>query len=208
MPFPDRYNPGYESYFLNRTTNTLNYLSKITEAVTQQGDAYLHGDAVFKNATARGVNIKILTNSILSNDNYEAFAGYQKCRENILKTGVRLFEFKPDAADRFKLLTGALQQKMNYVPIFRLHAKTMVIDDSITVIGTFNLDPRSANLNTECFAIIHSAQITKGVLVGMELESKPENSWETTLTFNPDSKATLKTRANLFIKKLVPKSIL
>ena len=64
----------------------------------------------------------------------------------------------------------------------------MVIDGKITVIGTFNLDPRSANLNTECVTIIHSETITKDVQLEMEEELKPKNAWETTLIFNPDSR--------------------
>ncbi len=49
-------------------------------------------------------------------------------------------------------MTGDLQVTLDYAPIFGLHAKSMVVDKNITVIGTFNLDPRSANLNTECIA--------------------------------------------------------
>jgi putative cardiolipin synthase len=84
----------------------------------------------------------------------------------------------------------------------------MVIDGKIAVIGTFNLDPRSANLNTECIAVIHSENVAKNVLEGMEAEFKPENSWETTLTFNPDAKATVKKRVKTWTRKVVPKDIL
>ena len=42
----------------------------------------------------------------------------------------------------------------------------------------------------------------------MEEEFKPENSWETTVDFNPDSEAGTKKRINAFIKKAVPKEIL
>ena len=143
-----------------------------------------------------------------STDNLEAFSGYQRDREELLKTGVRIFEFKPDAAVRIKILTGALQKKMHHTPIFGLHAKSMVIDGKITVIGTFNLDPRSANLNTECITIIHSEAITKDVQMEMLEELKPENAWETTLHFNPDSKATLKKNLKTTVMKVIPKGIL
>ncbi len=166
------------------------------------------GQKVFSETVKRGVNIRILTNSLGSNDNYEAFAGYQKCRKDLLKTGVRIFEFKPDAACRYQLLTSALQKKMDYKPIFGLHAKSMVIDDSITVIGTFNLDPRSANFNTECFAVIYSKDIAKSVLEGMELEMKPENAWETTLQFNPDALFGKKNQLKSWVRKAVPSGIL
>jgi len=116
---------------------------------------------LFREACKRGVKIKIQTNSLASTDNLEAFSGYQRDRKKLLETGVRIFEFKPNAAIRFKIMTGALQKNLHHTPIFGLHAKSMVIDDNITVIGTFNLDPRSANLNTECFTIIHSKKSPK-----------------------------------------------
>lgn len=163
---------------------------------------------LFKKAVQRGVNIRILTNSLASTDNIEAFSGYQRDRELLLETGIRIFEFRPDAAERYEIMTGALQSEINFTPIFGLHAKTMVIDEKITVIGTFNLDPRSANLNTECMAIIHSENVAKAVLKGMEVEFKPENSWETTLTFNPDSKVSVKKRFKTWTRILIPKDIL
>lgn len=166
------------------------------------------GRQLFKEATKRGVTVKILTNSLSSTDNLEAFSGYQRDRKKLLETGVRIFEYRPDAKERYTLMTGELQKKMNFTPIFGLHAKSMVIDGNITVIGTFNLDPRSANLNTECFTVIHSAKITAGVTKGMEVEFLPENSWETTLQFNPDKEAGVTKRMKTMTKRVVPKNIL
>lgn len=166
------------------------------------------GKQLFKEAVKRGVKIKILTNSLASTDNLQAFSGYQRDREELLKTGVRIFEFRPDAKIRFDIMTGALQKKMNHTPIFGLHAKSMVIDGKITVIGTFNIDPRSANLNTECVTVIHSEKIAKEVQQEMLLEIKPENAWETTLTFNPDAKSSLKKNIKAKAMKIVPKGIL
>lgn len=163
---------------------------------------------LFKAAVERGVKIRILTNSLASTDNVEAFSSYQTDRERLLKTGVRIYEFRPDAAERTKIMTGELQEKLDHKPIFGLHAKSMVIDNKITVIGTFNLDPRSANLNTECIVIVNSETISEGVLKGMEQEFKPENSWETTLEYNPDSKVDNYKRLKTWTRKLLPKSIL
>lgn len=166
------------------------------------------GEGLFRDAVKRGVKVRILTNSLSSTDNLEAFAGYQKCRKTLLETGIRIFEFRPDAANRFKIMTGALQKKLNYAPIFGLHAKSMVVDGHTAVIGTFNLDPRSATFNTECFAVVHSAKIAEGVLKQMEEDYKPENSWETTPSFNPDKEAGTKKQAGTMLRKLVPKKIL
>jgi phosphatidylserine/phosphatidylglycerophosphate/cardiolipin synthase-like enzyme len=163
---------------------------------------------LFRDAVQRGVHVRILTNSLASTDNLEAFSGYQRDRDKLLETGVRIFEFRPDAAERRQVMTGALQKELDFAPIFGLHSKSMVVDGKTTVIGTFNLDPRSANLNTECLAIIHSASITQRVLQGMEIEFSPENSWETTLDFNPDSKVGSKKRIKAWTRKIVPKGIL
>jgi cardiolipin synthase C len=163
---------------------------------------------LFSQANKKGIKIQILTNSLASTDNLEAFNGYQRDRKKLLETGVEIYEFKPNAMERFNVMTGALQEKMNFTPIFGLHSKSMVIDDSITVIGTFNLDPRSANLNTECITIIHNSQITKGVSDGMKLELLPENAWRTTLQYNPDKEVDLKKRLKTFSKSLIPKDIL
>ena len=166
------------------------------------------GIKLFKEAVDRGVQIRILTNSLASTDNVEAFSGFQREREKLLNAGVRIFEFKPDAAERYRIMTGALQKEIEYAPIFGLHAKSMVVDGKIAVIGTFNLDPRSANLNTECFAVIHSERIAQNVLTGMDEEFKPENSWETTLEFNPDSKVSVGKSIKTWTRKVTPKSIL
>ncbi len=166
------------------------------------------GQQLFKEATDRGVDIRILTNSLASTDNLEAFAGYQREREALLQTGVRIFEFRPDAQERMKIMTGELQEAIDYAPIFGLHAKSMIIDDTITVIGTFNLDPRSANLNTECITIVHSDQVAKNVKIGFEEEFKPENAWETTLEFNPDSEVDTFKRVKTWTRKVLPKNIL
>ena len=166
------------------------------------------GKKLFKEAVDRGVTVRILTNSMASTDNMEAFSGYQRDRKKLLQTGVKIFEFRPDAKERFEVMTGALQEKLNYTPIFGLHAKSMVIDGKITVIGTFNLDPRSANLNTECVTVIRSNKVANEVLRGMELEFGTDNSWETTLTFNPDSVASKGKRAKTWSAKMIPKNIL
>ena len=194
------------------TTDTLINLVKRAKHSIDIQSPYLIttelGQNLFRAAVKRGVKIRILTNSLASTDNLEAFSGYQRDREKLLNTGVRIFEFRPDAAERYKIMTGALQEKLNYAPVFGLHAKSMVIDGHITVVGTFNLDPRSANLNTECITIMYSDKIAAGVAQGMETEFKPENSWETTLQSNPDEHAGIKKRLNTLTRRIVPKGIL
>lgn len=166
------------------------------------------GRGLLTDAVKRGVNVRILTNSMASNDNLEAFSGYQRDRSKLLKTGAHIFEFRPDAQIRRKVMSDALQSKLDYVPIFGLHAKTMVIDEETTIIGTFNLDPRSANLNTESIVIIPSKDISQRVEHGMIIEMLPENAWQITEDWNPDSDNSFLKRLKIKSRIIVPKSIL
>ena len=195
----------------NSTTALINLVKNAKKSILIQSPYLITTDLgknLFKEAVARGVEVKIMTNSMASTDNLEAFSGYQRDRAELLATGVRIFEYKPDAKVRYNIMTGALQKKMDYTPVFGLHAKSMVIDGEVTVVGTFNLDPRSANLNTECVTIIYSKEITKGVFDGMQEELKPENCWETTVTYNPDNEAGVKKNLKVAPMRIIPKGIL
>jgi len=166
------------------------------------------GKNLFKTLVDNGVEVKILTNSLASNDNLEAFSGYQRDRKALLNTGVKIYEFKPDAQIRQKIMSEVMQGKLQKKPIFGLHAKSMVIDDEITVIGTFNLDPRSANLNTESITIIPSRKIATSVKQGMLEEMQPENAWQTTLEWNPDGEESMLKQLGVKLRRIVPKNIL
>jgi len=163
---------------------------------------------ILKELVSKGIDIKILTNSLASTDNLEAFSGYQRDREALLKTGIEIYEFKPDAKIRQKIMSEVMEKQLEKAPIFGLHAKSMVIDNNISVIGTYNVDPRSANLNTENFVIIPSQKIAKEIKAGMIEEIKEENAWKISLDFNPDSTVDLKKRIRVKIRRVVPKSIL
>jgi len=163
---------------------------------------------LFREAIQLGVKIRILTNSLASPENLETISGYQRSRKKLLKTGVQIYEWKPDAAIRYKIMMGDLQSKLDFTPVFGFHAKSMVVDGKIAVVGTFNLDPRSANLNTECMAVIYSEQVAADMMKEIEEEFKPENAWQTTLDYNPDKEVGVKKRLKSWTRKVVPKSVL
>ena len=163
---------------------------------------------VISAAIKRGVQIKLLTNSLGSTDNFEAFSGYQKDRKAILEMGVMIYEFKPDAKVRFKIMLPYRQKKWNYKPVYGFHPKTIIVDNKISVIGSYNFDPRSANYNTECITIFRSQAVTNNLLKYVEEEFLPENAWPTTLECNPDHKAKLKKRIKAFSRRVVPKKLL
>lgn len=163
---------------------------------------------LFREAIARGVRVRILTNSLASTDNLEAFSGYKRERAELLRIGVEIYEFKPDAAVRRQVMTGALQATMDFSPTFGMHAKSMVVDDNVAVIGTFNLDPRSANLNTECFVAVHDVRAARHLQHSMDVDMQPENAWHTTADFNPDSHVGFGKRFKVWFRGVVPKAVI
>lgn len=164
--------------------------------------------ALFAQLMRRGVKLTIVTNSLASTDNLEAFSGYQRDRDALLSTGAEIFEWRPDGAVGKALMTSALVKSKRHAPTSSLHAKTMVVDGRTLVVGTFNLDPRSSNLNTECFAVIRSEPVAVSVRERMLRETRPDNAWPVTRASNPDAEAGYWKRANVLLRWLVPKSVL
>ena len=166
------------------------------------------GLGLFSDAVSRGVEVRILTNSLCSTDNLEAFNGYQRIRDQLIQSGVQVYEYRPDAEVRKALITAEKQKRSGYVPTFGLHAKSMVVDHQTVVIGTFNLDPRSANLNTECVAIMSSSAMAQQVESLMLVEMMPANAWTVSLTATPDHHAGWSKRLQTFLRGAVPAALL
>lgn len=93
----------------------------------------------------RGVKISILTNAFHATDVRSVHAGYGHWRRELLMAGIKLYEFKADA------------KNPNDTPptTFSLHAKAFAVDDDKVFIGSYNIDPRSANINTELGVLIY-----------------------------------------------------
>lgn len=166
------------------------------------------GRELFADAVRQGVTVKVLTNSLAATDNLDSFSGYKRDRDKLLDIGVEVYEWRPDAAIGRSLMSSVLTEQMDHQPVFGLHVKTMVVDESLLVVGTFNLDPRSADLNTECITIIPSGDLARRALTYMNEDIHPENAWRVTKDSNPDEKAGSWRRLKLFWRKIIPKSIL
>jgi putative cardiolipin synthase len=81
-----------------------------------------------KRILARGVRVRILTNSLAATDNLFAQAGYVGHKKWMVRAGLELWEYTGPEC---------------------LHTKAAVIDGETVIVGSFNLDPRSERLNTE-----------------------------------------------------------
>jgi putative cardiolipin synthase len=102
---------------------------------------------------ARNVRVRVLTNSLASNDMLAAHSGYAKTRRRLLENGMELYELRPDT-DAFRSGWSLLSGRSPAA----LHAKAMAFDREAVFIGSFNLDPRSAVINTEAGLYIESPE--------------------------------------------------
>ncbi|MHB0918022.1 MAG: phospholipase D-like domain-containing protein [Thiobacillus sp.] len=156
--------------------------------------------ALFRDAVAHGVKVRILTNSLASTDNMQAFSGYRNQRKQLLKMGLDIREYKPDPANRATLMARANPPATP--PLFALHAKSMVVDGTTAYIGTFNFDPRSENLNTEVGVIVYHAGLAQRLQAIMEADMHPDNSWSAAEA--PDQYVPLTKRGRVRLWQLLP----
>ena len=99
-------------------------------------------------------NFSIMTNSVANNGNPFGSADYAKNRNKILNTGIDIWEYEGG---------------------YSYHGKSILIDDDISVIGSFNMDMRSTYLDTELMLVILSKEINKQLEEGlMEYEKYPD----------------------------------
>ena len=137
------------------------------------------GTKALINLKKKGVRVRVLTNSYAANDVGIVHAFYAKRREELLKNGVELYEFLPQLTtvqrryfrkDRVRALAGNPSSKSHSKGLgigdsgdASLHAKMMVFDREQAFIGSFNFDPRSANLNTEVGVVLDSKLLSNQV---------------------------------------------
>ena len=157
---------------------------------------------LFRRVAARGVRVRISTNSLASTDNIQAFSGYRSQRAALLAMGLQIHEYRPDPQVQRELMRRSTSAQ-GRAPIFSLHAKTMVVDGRTVYIGTFNFDPRSENLNTEVGVVLHDARLAAAVEAAIETDMRPANSWNAA-SDDPDSQVSLYKRGKTRFWQLLP----
>ena len=117
------------------------------------------GTAFLTGLVARGVRVRILTNSLATNDVSIVHAGYSKYRKPLLRGGVELYEMNR------KLTREQREEKKGAGGSSKasLHAKSFVFDRRQVFIGSMNLDPRAMIQNTEIGVVLTSPEIAQGM---------------------------------------------
>ncbi|MEH6516456.1 MAG: phospholipase D-like domain-containing protein [Halioglobus sp.] len=133
--------------------------------------------ASIERATARGVKVRVLTNSLGSNNHVTAHASYARHRPALLRAGAELYELRADASDRALYVFEAVEDDS----ILGLHAKIALFDDCCLMVGSSNLDPRSLRLNTEIGALVDSPGLNAHVRELFAVDLLPQNAWQVKL---------------------------
>lgn len=132
------------------------------------------------------LRIRISSNSFASTDNIMAYSANYRLRGTYVDDlQLEVHEFKPRPAalrtlfPRFDEMKARAEEAepAGPGPFLCLHAKSLVVDDRLSFVGSYNLDPRSENLNTEVGLIVEDEAFARALRAEIEADMRPENSW-------------------------------
>ena len=135
-----------------------------------------NGGGLLAGLSERGVSINVLTNSLAATDHLSSFSGFSRYRKRVLENGIDLFELKPDLKQvvREERISGSTSNG-------GIHAKAYVFDRQRVFIGSFNLDPRSININTEIGLLVESEALAQQLADYFLSLADQEYSWQVDL---------------------------
>jgi len=116
----------------------------------------------------RGINICVLTNSLAATDVLAVHGGYARYRRRLLRAGIGLHELKRGGQEGRSLFGSGGAS---------LHTKAFCVDGELIFVGSFNLDPRSANLNTEMGAFVSDEGLAAQLGEEYRRLIAPDRSW-------------------------------
>jgi putative cardiolipin synthase len=131
------------------------------------------GLALLRDLAASGVRVSVVTNSLAATDVVAVHGGYARYRRKLLAAGI---ELKPSGEEDKPTVFGSRGAS--------LHTKAFVVDDGPVFVGSFNLDPRSAALNTEMGAFVRHPTLARELRAEHERLADPARSWRLGLDGN------------------------
>ncbi len=124
-----------------------NRINNAKESITMESPYYIINDELGANlddALKRNIEVKALTNSLNSSDAPYVYAAFDTIIPKWLKKGLDAYVFIGSKPDYYSVLEDQSGNAR-----FGVHAKTIIFDHKDVMIGTYNIDPRSANYNSE-----------------------------------------------------------
>lgn len=152
---------------------------------------------VFRGLRERRPELRVIvsTNSLAATDAFYVYALSHKYKKRYIKhLGFEIHELKPFPGDAARMIQGyetlagvsphpshddavPTSADDRHGPRVGLHAKSIVIDGKISLIGSHNFDPRSDNYNTESGFIIHDATFAQALRGSVLRDTEPQNAW-------------------------------
>jgi len=134
---------------------------------------------------APDLQVKVSTNSFGSVDHLETYSANYRLRTKVIRgLGFEIFEYKPNPEDlsiylaNFDALKArAKKEGSGRSPYLSIHGKTFVFDNHTAYVGTYNLDPRSFYINSECGVFVRDPKFVADISQRLLRDMAPENSW-------------------------------
>ena len=142
---------------------------------------YQAGIDRLREVSSRGVDVRILTNSLETHDVPAVNAHYQRWRDDFILAGATLFESRRDPEIRTEVEIPPFVGEF-----ISLHTKAAVVDRRQVFIGSMNLDPRSAVTNVEMGVIVDSPGLAQELAEMMLRDMSGENAWRVQLDDDGD----------------------
>ena len=122
----------------------IRYLSQEADKVTIQTPYVICNGYMYDtlNEMASHAQLKIILNAVEKGSNPWGCTDYLNQKKKIRKTGADVYEL------------------MNEVPV---HTKAVLLDDRLSIVGSYNLDMRSTYLDTELMLVIDSAELNQQI---------------------------------------------
>lgn len=138
---------------------------------------FVPGDEVTAGLTrsaGEGIEVRILTNSLVANDVAAVHGGYSRYRKPLLEGGVQIWELKPMAG-------GAQNSSLFGSSGASLHTKAFAVDGKTLFVGSYNLDPRSTWLNCEQGVLVENAVLARELEALFDSHTTGQHAWRVTL---------------------------
>ena len=170
---PGKIGPGDDEADAGETVvdGLLNLMLQARQDVLIVSPYFVPGQATmeqFRQLRAKGVRVRVLTNSLASNDAPAAHAGYARYRKDLLALGIEVYEMRATQEGTVGGMgstrgfgSGAGGGSKSGSSRASLHSKAVVIDNRLLVVGSMNLDLRSQRKNSEVALVIRSAALSQ-----------------------------------------------
>ena len=160
---------GADRWMVHRLENLLAAALKNVQITSPYFIPGTNGAALLNGLIGRNVTVEVLTNSLAATDVIAVHGAYSRYRRALIAAGVRLHELKPNPARTRASVFGSRTAS--------LHTKSLVIDGETGFVGSFNIDPRSASINTEMGIIFHDATLAGELQTLFRRYASPHSSY-------------------------------